>query len=95
MNESICPVCGKPWEYALRTWQDGDKKRCEHDNMETGGNETQRYKDHLEKRTKIVERHNKGSLPDSYYSKKTNPETGKVEKFLSPKKLMSDKSILR
>lgn len=95
MSDKICPVCGEPWLFSLKTWQDGDEKTCEHDNMKTGGNETEKYKNHLEKRAKIVERHNRGDLPGGYYSKKKNPQTGKTEKFLSPKKLMSSKSILR
>jgi len=28
----ICPICHKPYEFALRTWRDDKGWHCEHDN---------------------------------------------------------------
>lgn len=94
-EEKICSICGKPWLYALKTHVDGDERSCQHDGnvVSTAMGEEARYKNHLDKREKIVKRHENGTLPKSYYSTRYDKVKKKNVPYLSPKRLQTDSSL--
>ena len=92
IQNNLCPVCGKEFLYKLVTGGTGENKYCYHDGEADGVSptigETDKYRHHLDKREQLVERHNQGKLPRSYYSVRYDKAKKRNVPYLSPKKMM-------
>ena len=98
-GSNVCSICGKSWEYKTVSGIENGIHWCLHDSEADNScptlGEDDKYRNHLTKREALVKRHKEGKLPKGYYSTRYDKARKKNVPYLSPKKLMSNKSTLR